>query len=112
LKYWTPAFDELNFVAAMEHHTHFRKITYKLRNDIPNNETGTRYIGDGSWGVTEFFCPDSRLTPRLEVMQDYVRSSPNHMWQITLTRADTAAKKYSIHYKAIDLEEKVVFELR
>jgi hypothetical protein len=111
-KYWTPVFDDLSFVAAMEHHTHFRKITYKMKGDLPNNQTGTRYIGDGSWGVTEIYCSESRLTPRPEIMQDFARENPNHMWQITLTRANTANKKYSIVYKAINLQEKVVFEVK
>lgn len=68
LKYWTPAFDGLAFVAVMEHHTHFRKITKKIKNDTVSAAEGTRYIGDGSWGVTEIYCPDAKLTPRPELM--------------------------------------------
>jgi hypothetical protein len=37
MKYWTPVFDELSFVASMEHHTHFRKMTFKIKNDTPSN---------------------------------------------------------------------------
>lgn len=112
MKYWTPVFDQLGFVASMEHHTHFRKITYKIKNDTPSNQTGTRYIGDGSWGVTEIFCEENRLPPRPEFMQNYTRESPNHMWQITLTKTNNASSKYSINYKAVNLQEKVVFQLK
>jgi hypothetical protein len=60
LTYWTPLFDQFNFVASMEHHTHYRKFTYKIKNNTLSNEAGTRYIGDGSWGVTEETCPASK----------------------------------------------------
>lgn len=53
LTHWTPLFDQFNFIASMEHHTHYRKFTYKIQNNTINNATGTRYIGDGSWGVTQ-----------------------------------------------------------
>jgi hypothetical protein len=52
LKHWTPLFDSFGFVASLEHHTHQRKITFKIKNQTQDN-SGTRYIGDGSWGVTE-----------------------------------------------------------
>ena len=47
---WVPLFDKWNFTTALEHHTHFRKMTYRLRNST-RDVAGTRYIGDGSWGV-------------------------------------------------------------
>ena len=47
---WIPLFDQYNFTAVMEHHTHYRKMSYKLKNKTVSEE-GTRYIGDGSWGV-------------------------------------------------------------
>jgi hypothetical protein len=53
LQHWTPLFDEFGFVASMEHHTHYRKFTYKIKNNTLSTNSGTRYIGDGSWGVTE-----------------------------------------------------------
>lgn len=51
LSSWTPLFDEFSFIASMEHHTHYRKFTYKIRNNTIST-IGTRYIGDGSWGVS------------------------------------------------------------
>ncbi len=33
------------------------------------------------------------------------------MWQITLTKTDPKISKYSINYKAVNLQEKVVFEV-
>lgn len=92
----------------MEHHTHFRKITYKIKNDSVSTQ-GTRYLGDGSWGVTEIFCTDSRLTPRPELMQNYARANPNHMWQIKMTRKDNPKKQYTINYKAVNLQNVTVF---
>ena len=32
LKYWTPLFDSFGFIASLEHHTHQRKITFKIKN--------------------------------------------------------------------------------
>lgn len=51
LKYWAPAFDSGRFVAAFEHHTHFKKFTHKIKGDKVSKDDGVRYIGDGSWGV-------------------------------------------------------------
>jgi hypothetical protein len=51
-KHWTPLFDHYNFTSALEHHTHFQKMTYRIKaNQI--NHGGVRYVGDGSWGVTD-----------------------------------------------------------
>jgi hypothetical protein len=111
LKYWTPVFDELSFVAVMEHHTHCRKFTYPIKNDKVSTTGGTRYIGDGSWGVTEITCPEAKWTPRPELMQDWVKSNPNHMWQITMKRKDTTNRQYSINYRAVNLQNQTAFEL-
>lgn len=51
LKYWAPAFDSGRFVAAFEHHTHFKKFTHKIKGDKVSKDDGVRYVGDGSWGV-------------------------------------------------------------
>ena len=55
MKHWAPLFDYGKFVAAFEHHTHQRKFTKKIKGNqvITNNTEGTRYVGDGSWGVPE-----------------------------------------------------------
>jgi len=68
MRYWAPLFDELNFTASMEHHTHYRKMSYKLYGDSINNEKGTRYLGDGSWGVTEMTCSDANLSPKSNLL--------------------------------------------
>lgn len=51
LKNWAPLFDSGKFVAAFEHHTHHKKLTYKIQADKVNKSDGVRYVGDGSWGV-------------------------------------------------------------
>jgi hypothetical protein len=53
----------------MEHHTHYRKFTYPIRNSTVNKTNGTRYIGDGSWGVTEDVCPAEKYTPHMDLME-------------------------------------------
>lgn len=64
LRNWTPLFDEGRFVAAFEHHTHYRKFTHKIKGGQvqPSDQEGTRYVGDGSWGVPEDPCPDWKIT--------------------------------------------------
>lgn len=66
---WTPLFDGFGFIASMEHHTHYRKFTYPIRNREVNMTKGTRYIGDGSWGVTQDTCPIEKHTPHLNLME-------------------------------------------
>lgn len=55
-KWWVPLFDKWNFTAVLEHHTHYRKISYPLKNTTRDDKYGTRYIGDGSWGVPNGTC--------------------------------------------------------
>ena len=107
---WVPLFDDLNFVASFEHHTHFRKITHKLRNNTLNAQ-GTRYLGDGSWGVTEITCDSSRVTPRPEIMENFVKSKPNHMWQMTLTKLQ-GSTQYSIEYKAVGIKGEELYKIK
>jgi hypothetical protein len=102
-----PLFDEMNFVASFEHHTHFRKVTHKLRNNTIDPK-GTRYLGDGSWGVTEFTCDSSRVTPKPEIMENFVKEKPNHMWQMTLRKLQENTQ-YSIEYKAVGLKGEVLY---
>lgn len=65
LNNWIPLFDQYEFTAVFEHHTHHRKFTKKLKDNKPQADTnkGTRYIGDGSWGVPEDPCPTNHVTP-------------------------------------------------
>lgn len=67
-RYWLPLFDNWNFTAVLEHHTHYRKMTYPLKNATRNDMDGTRYIGDGSWGVPNQTCSASRIPSNVEVM--------------------------------------------
>lgn len=69
LKHWTPIFDTGKFVAAFEHHTHYRKFTYKIKGDKVNKNDGVRYVGDGSWGVPENPCPEHHSTPHAEYFE-------------------------------------------
>ncbi len=48
--HWCPLFDLYHLSVAFEHHNHAFKRTYPLKaNKI--DDTGTLYLGDGSWGV-------------------------------------------------------------
>jgi hypothetical protein len=68
-QYWTPLFDYFGFIASMEHHTHYRKFTYPINNREVNMTKGTRYIGDGSWGVAQDPCPQEKHTPHPDFME-------------------------------------------
>ena len=84
-KYWTPLFDKGNYIAAFEHHTHHRKFTHKIR-DGKVVSLGTRYIGDGSWGVPVSKCGSHRETKHPDLFEDYDKDDPNHIWKVTIKR--------------------------
>lgn len=107
---WTPLFDYFGFIASMEHHTHNRKFTYPINNRQVNMTKGTRYIGDGSWGVTEDPCPSDRHTPHPDFMEKIAYESANHMWQITLKLTDPVKRTHSINYTAVGLSGAVVIQ--
>ncbi len=111
MKHWTPSFDSGKFVAAFEHHTHHRKFTKKIiGNQVSTNKTvGTRYIGDGSWGVPEDPCNPGHITPYPNNFQYYETEHPNHVWKVKLFKTTNISRSYSIEYKAIDLNNTVVF---
>ena len=96
-----PFFDQYNFTACFEHHTHHKKFTYKLKNGtVSKDDTGTRYVGDGSWGVVEGSCPNNKISPKEKF--DFMDSiDPNHIWLVTLKKTNTS--NYSINYTAIDI---------
>lgn len=68
-------------------------------------------MGDGSWGVTEITCDSSRITPRLDIMENFVKSKPNHMWQMTLIKAQ-AGNQYSIEYKAVGIKGEELYKIK
>lgn len=63
-KEWLPLFDNYSFTTVLEHHTHYRKMSHILYNETISEE-GTRYIGDGSWGVPQDPCHENRHPPHL-----------------------------------------------
>jgi hypothetical protein len=101
-KFWTPLFDEFNFVAGFEHHTHHKKFTKKLRNNtvVDEEAVGMRYVGDGSWGVIEGSCTEGRKTPSPEKIKFSDLEKPNHLWLVTLNQQ--ADMTYKVNYTAID----------
>jgi hypothetical protein len=79
-------FDQYNYTACFEHHTHHKKFTKKIKGgQVSSDESGTRYVGDGSWGVVEGACPDNKISPA-EKFEFYDPADPNHVWLITLNR--------------------------
>lgn len=78
---WCPLFDAAGVRFVFEHHDH----TYKRTKPIKGNRldaTGTRYLGDGAWGVTK------RETHELEKASflDFAEGR-NHVFVVTLTPA-------------------------
>ena len=101
-------FDKWSFTAVMEHHTHYRKMTYPLKNSTRSDEDGTRFIGDGSWGVPNGTCSSQNIPDNMELMESYAQKEPNHYWQIVVTKTEEPAKPYSISYNAVDLSKVIV----
>lgn len=60
-----------------------------------------RFVGDGSWGVKQEVCPDSKALLHPELFLDYANDKPNHVWLVTLTRTPVG---HTINYTSVDLE--------
>jgi len=65
-----------------------------------------RYIGDGSWGVSEEICSADRVSPKINLLKDFSNSKPNHVWLVTLKKTNVQDKPYSINYTSIGLDGK------
>lgn len=107
-KYWIPLFDKWSFTAVLEHHTHYRKMTYPLRNSTRKDSDGTRFLGDGSWGVPNGTCDADQFPTNLEVMESYALKEPNHFWQIVISKTEDPSKPYTVSYSAVDPSKTVV----
>lgn len=75
-------------------------MTFRIKANRLNHEEGVRYVGDGSWGVTDESCPTKWMTPHVNIFENMVHRNPNHMWQLTLTRGNA---NHTISYRAIDM---------
>jgi hypothetical protein len=102
-KHWLPLFDKWGFTAVMEHHTHYRKLSYRLKNSSIDETYGTRYVGDGSWGVPNMTCTVERTPAYMDKIESYSHKEPNHYWQLIISKTADIAKPYSISYTAIDM---------
>jgi len=107
LKWWVPLFDKYNFTAVLEHHTHYRKISHRLRNSSLY-EYGTRYVGDGSWGVPNQTCSEERTPSYMNLIADSAQHDPNHFWQIIVNKTGNPEGPYQVNYTAVDINYKVV----
>ena len=94
-------FDQLKFVAALEHHTHYMKMTHPLTNST-HHPKGTRYLGDGSWGVNQGPCSTKKVTPYAELLEHHLDRDPTHVWQVLVTKDNTPQQTAHITYTAID----------
>lgn len=84
---WVPEFDAAGIRFAFENHDHAYKVTHPLRAG-KRDSAGTRYLGDGAWGVYTRVVLDSEKAPFVD------RSfSRNHVFEVTLHpgRADFRA---------------------
>ena len=80
LRWWVPLFDKYNFTAVFEHYTHYRKITHRLKDNL-KDVYGTRYLGDGCWGVSNYTCSHTMSPPYMNLIEeDYAQEDPNHFW--------------------------------
>ncbi len=105
-KHWIHKFDEHGFIASFQHHTHHRKLTHKIKNGSLS-ENGTRYVGDGSWGVTEGACGPHRInTPQKDLFELMDTQEPNHIWLVTIKNNNKT--NYTINYTVIDIDGKVI----
>jgi hypothetical protein len=104
-EHWVPFFDQYNFTACFEHHTHHKKFTNKLKNGIVSKDgTGTRYVGDGSWGVIEGSCPAEKVSRTQDTFEFFDKEDPNHIWLVTYSKTNQANQTvYSLNYTAIDI---------
>mgnify|MGYP000913918403 FL=1 len=85
-------------------------MTYLLKNSTKDPE-GTRYIGDGSWGVTNMTCNPQQIPAFIGLIEDFDKNdAPNHFWQIVLTPTQDPIKPYSISYTAIDMAKNPVVQ--
>lgn len=108
MEHWVPLFDEFNFTTVMEHHSHFRKMTHRLINGSIAEQGGTRYIGDGSWGVTDFECPFQMSSERKRLMEHYSNFNATHLWLLTLKKDVNSSHSYSLNYTSINEDGKAV----
>ena len=79
MKWWVPLFDKYNFTALLEHHTHYRKMSHRIKNNTLD-DYGTRYVGDGSWGVPNGSCSAARTPVYMDLIEKYAQHDPNHYW--------------------------------
>jgi len=73
-----PIFDKYNVTIAFENHNHNLKRTHPLRNG-EISETGTIYLGEGSWGALDFPCASENSLM-------VVNKGVNHVWHVRRTR--------------------------
>ncbi len=86
-EHWVPLFDTAAVRFAFENHDHTYKVTHPLRGS-ERHVDGTRYLGDGAWGVTTRETTPLADAPYLERAQ-----SRNHLFFVTLhgDRAEVSA---------------------
>ncbi|MDE3045362.1 MAG: fibronectin type III domain-containing protein [Verrucomicrobiota bacterium] len=84
---WCPLFDRYSILAAFEHHSHTFKRTYPLKAN-QKNPSGTRYFGDGCWGVP------ARTPNDLWYLEK--RASENHLYLIEITPQNSSIKALNI----------------
>jgi hypothetical protein len=84
-----PLFEEAGVRFAFKNHDHAYKVTHPLRAG-KRDDAGTRYLGDGAWGVeTRVVLPGEKAT---FVERSHSR---NHVFEVTL-RSDRA------EFRAVD----------
>lgn len=71
---------------------------------VSKDGTGTRYVGDGSWGVVEGSCPAEKVTKNKDNFDFFDQHDPNHIWLVTYSKTNQANQTVvSLNYTAIDI---------
>jgi hypothetical protein len=94
---WLPIFDRYGLSVAFENHDHSFKRSKVLKGNQVS-ETGTVYLGDGSFGVN----PREAVDPGRWYLEK--ASGTPHFWVVTIDQA-------GMHFKAISQAEETLDEL-
>ena len=81
-------------------------MSRRIKNNT-KDDFGTRYVGDGSWGVPNGTCSEARMPKYMDLIEDdYAQHDPNHFWQIIINRTDP--QNHYINYTAVDINYQIV----
>ena len=69
------------------------KLSHPLKNST-RDDNGTRYIGEGSWGVPNKTCLEENISKNLTLFEYYRLYTAPHFWEVTLTKREDQKNPY------------------